>query len=213
MLRLWNRLTQLPDFRLTKRVFLWDCANNYPWAAEMSAIFTNLEQNFIFFNKLKCDLELSKQNLLMIYKTQWKCDVLKKPKLRKYVIFKKVYDTEIYVRLNLSRKQRSLCAQWRTGTLPLAVEVGRFKGIPEENRICTMCDLGLVEHEFHFVLYCPFYTDLRSILFERVQCLNPDVFWMSEGEMLSWIFSNEVFAFVNFICKAWERRQNVMYRV
>ena len=70
-----------------------------------------------------------------------------------------------YVRLNLSRMQRSLCTQWRPGTLPLAVEVGRFKGIPEEDRICIMSDLGVVADEFHFDLYCPFFIHRLKISF------------------------------------------------
>ena len=60
---------------------------------------------------------------------------------------------EIYVRQILG--SNDLCAQWRAGTLPLVVEVGRFKGIPEQNLILT-CDLGLVEDEFFFCFVLSF---------------------------------------------------------
>lgn len=41
-----------------------------------------------------------------------------------------------YVTANVSRSQRSLTAQLRTGIHPLTLEVGRFKNIQEENRLC-----------------------------------------------------------------------------
>ena len=87
--------------------------------------------------------------------------ILKKPKLRTYVGFKEEFFTEPYVTSYLKRGQRSLCAQLRAGCLLLAVEVGRYKGLPEEERV--------VEDEHHFVLYCPLYNDLILTLFEKAQ--------------------------------------------
>ena len=39
---------------------------------------------------------------------------------------------------------------------------GRQKGIPRELRICKSCDLGCVEDEYHFVIICPAYKNLRK---------------------------------------------------
>ena len=58
------------------------------------------------------------------HEDQWKEDIWKKPKLRNYVKLSD-YATESHVFLSLKRKQRALCAQLRTGTSPLAVEVGK----------------------------------------------------------------------------------------
>lgn len=41
---------------------------------------------------------------------------------------------EFYVVCNLKRRERSLCGQLRAGDLLLAVEVGRYKGLMEEQR-------------------------------------------------------------------------------
>ena len=129
-------------------------------------------------------------------------------KLRNYVHFKEDYITEPYVAFNLKRGQRSLCAQLRSGALPLAVEVGRYTGIPEEQRLCVLCDLGVVEDEIHFVFHCPLYNDVRKYLFEKMQDKNPDLFWMSECHMLSWLFNKDVFLFIE---KAWQLRWRTMY--
>ena len=47
-----------------------------------------------------------------------------------------------YVTANISTSQRFLTAQLRTGILPLTLEVGRFKNVQEENRLCELCELG-----------------------------------------------------------------------
>ena len=42
------------------------------------------------------------------------------------------------------------------------IEEGRQKSIPRELRICKSCDLGCVEDEYHFVIICPAYNNLRK---------------------------------------------------
>ena len=138
-------------------------------------------------------------------------DICKKAKLRNYIQIKDDYVTEPYVVFNLKRGQRSLCAQLRSGALPLAVEVGRYTGIPEEQRLCVVCDLGVVEDEFHFMFHCPMYNNLRLSLFEKMQDKNPDLFWMSECHMLNWLFNKEVFVLAKFIEKAWQLRWRTLY--
>jgi hypothetical protein len=69
------------------------------------------------------------------------CDVAghSKDKLRTYNMFKWNYESEEYVQKNFNRKMRSLIAQFRSGILPLQIEVGRFRNIPVENRVCFSC--------------------------------------------------------------------------
>ena len=79
---------------------------------------------------------------------------------------------------------------------PLAIEVGRYKGIPEEQRLC---DLGVVKQpapsRMDFILYsialCTVY--LRSCWFEKIPLKIPDLFWLSEAGMLSRLFNMEIF--------------------
>lgn len=53
--------------------------------------------------------------------------------------------TEPYIILYLKRRQRSHSALRRTSTLPLAVEVCRFKGTSEHLSLCEFCNLQVVE--------------------------------------------------------------------
>ena len=91
--------------------------------------------------------------------------------------------------------------------------MGRYKSIPEEERLCTLCDMGVVEDEYHFVFYCPLYSDLRTTLFEAAQSKNPDLFWMPESNMLKWLFSEEIFCLARFLEGAWHLRKRYLYPV
>ena len=62
----------------------------------------------------------------------------------------------------LSRRQRSALAKLRMGTLPLALETGRYVGRPVEERVCRTCDLGAVERETHFLFDCPGHDAIRE---------------------------------------------------
>ncbi len=90
--------------------------------------------SFIFYNRSQCNIKEIRSKLFLQYKEKWSADILHKPKLRTYTV-------ENYVKQNIPEIQRSLCAQLRSGTLPLAVETGRFSGVPEEQRLCLLCDL------------------------------------------------------------------------
>lgn len=81
---------------------------------------------------------------------------------------KNSHDVESYVKYNLSRRQRSLSAQLCSGTLPLAVETGRFNDISEEDRVCFVCNFGETEKGIHFLFYCPSNDDLRDLLFRKM---------------------------------------------
>ena len=115
-------------------------------------------------------------------------------------------DRTTLVGYDLSKSQRSLCAQFRSGILPLHVETGRYTGTELDQRLCGYCELGEVEDETHFLLYCPFYHDLRKTLFDKVH-----VGLSHDSDLIKYLFDNHSFAIANFIHKAWNRRKRVTY--
>ena len=44
----------------------------------------------------------------------------------------------------------------------LEIESGRFHIIPRENKLCKLCQQGVVESEFHCLLCCNHYHTLRD---------------------------------------------------
>ena len=67
-----------------------------------------------------------------------------------------------YVTARLSRKQRSLLAKLRSGTLPLALETGRYTQTPVNQRLCRSCNTNAIETELHFLFECDRYNDIRT---------------------------------------------------
>ena len=90
----------------------------------------------------------------------WDIDRYKSPKLRYYNLYKYDKSTEDYLYLNITEYQRSLFSQFRYGILPLEIEVGRYRDVPLENRICRLCDNGDIEDEIHF---CVDVVDMMSL--------------------------------------------------
>lgn len=75
-----------------------------------------------------------------------------------------------------NRKQRNAMAKLRLSSHCLLIETGRHNGITRENRKCTLCSRNDIEDEFHFVLICPLYHELRMIYIKRYFTHTPSMF-------------------------------------
>ena len=49
-------------------------------------------------------------------------------------------------------------------------------GLLRPLRVCTLCDHSDIEDEFHFILNCPFYSDLRKMYIEKYYYQKPSMF-------------------------------------
>ena len=58
----------------------------------------------------------------------------------------------------------------------LNIEKGRYNNENRRNRLCTVCHLNDVEDEFHFVLKCPLYDQLRRKYVKPYYYRKPSVF-------------------------------------
>ena len=120
---------------------------------------------------------------IKLFKTQ--CS--KSPKLRTYNSLFSVFDdqnlSDSYTRLCLPFIVRKRLSQLRLGVLPLRIETDRFSRVKVDakNRFCRqpLCKNSIVsshsdqlevENEFHFLMYCNQYADLRSVLFSKLSC-------------------------------------------
>ena len=131
ILRYWNRLIQMDNSRLCKKIFLWDyniCRNN--WSADVKCIMDKIGLTQRFEHLEVCDINNGKQLLYDMYMRDWSHKIQTVSKLRTYRTFKTSYHVEKYVLMNLNRRERSILAQFRIGILPLRVETGRYIGKP-----------------------------------------------------------------------------------
>ena len=79
-------------------------------------------------------------------KQAWLITIPNCGKLRSYIVFKRDFFLEKYLFQETLVSRKNL-TRLRMSFHKLAVESGRFNKTPFENRLCVMCDKGLVEDE------------------------------------------------------------------
>ena len=94
---------------------------------------------------------------------------------------------EKYVECISNDKLRSGLAAFRLSVHNLDIEKGRHINDPRENRICSM---STVESEFHVLLVCPCYSDIRRELL-------PSSAWPSVAKFISIVTTNSEGFFLN----------------
>ena len=79
-------------------------------------------------------------------------------KLQTFRHLKSDFRTEPCITCIIPCVARSSCAKFKCGVAPLQIELGRYFGQPENNRLCSMCQND-VESEFHALIDYNFYSD------------------------------------------------------
>ena len=212
MLRYWNRLCKLDNSFICKQIFNYEIDNlkKYTWVFNIKQIFMSLNLLSHFNEKKSVDLSICNKLLLKIMQEDWETKLPKKPKLREYQRFKEHLDLEEY--LYLPKHKRSLIAKIRSGTLPLAIETGRYSNIPLENRLCTLCNSKLIESEFHFMCICSKFEIIRKKYFAQYSAKWLD-FEMSDSETkFLYIMKNHQKILGNFIVELWEYRKELLFK-
>ena len=67
---------------------------------------------------------------------------------------------------------RIALTQFRLSAHNLEIEAGRHANIERNNRLCRLCNNGNVESEYHFLLICNHYNDLREKFLGNVSWAN-----------------------------------------
>ena len=86
----------------------------------------------------------------------------KNRKLESYVCYKIDYNVETYITCVDIDKFRRALANFRSSSHSLMIEKGRHYGLDRDVRFCPYCEC-ILEDEFHFLLVCPLYNELRSM--------------------------------------------------
>ena len=212
MIRFWNRLIEMHDDRLTKKVFLYDyekCCKN--WNSEIKDIFVKLDMENIFNERIVCDLNHVKTKIHEIMERNWRQEVNKKAKLRTFKTFKTELQAEPYVKFLTARQHRSLLAQLRCGVLPLRIETGRFARLDVTDRLCEVCNLAQIEDEQHFVMVCPLYENVRTNLYNHVQNQFPEFRIMNQQSKFEFLLKQRWRDLSKYIVQAWNIRKEKLY--
>ena len=121
-------------------------------------------------------IETFSQRLKDIYLQNWQSKISLSSKCDTYRLFKNIIHTELYLSCLNVKKYRICLSRFRCSCHELQIEKGRYVNIPREQRICKLCNLNVTEDEYHFLLVCPIYNNLRKKYIKEKYYVNPNAF-------------------------------------
>ena len=95
------------------------------------------------------------------YINEWNQKVSLSTSLQLYKEIKSTIDICSYLNKLTNIKYRKAISKIRLSSHNLNIEIGRHRQIERNNRKCPFCDLNELEDEYHFILICPQYCDIK----------------------------------------------------
>ena len=95
-------------------------------------------------------------------------------KLRTYNLVKQDFSMEAYLLVIKNKENRRNICKLRCGNHDLAIETGRFKKIPLDERVYTRCE-NKVEDELHFLTECELFDIVREKILNDVKEIDPNL--------------------------------------
>jgi len=145
------------------------------WAYHVKCLLEECGLSFIWQNQFNNEVNFNiiKQRILDIYCQQWYSEINNSRRLEAYCLFKQSFKFESYLDFITEPKYRIALTRFRTSSHDLAIETGRYDNLNREDRRCNNCNSRLIENEFHFLLTCGKYSELRSKYIKRYNCSWP----------------------------------------
>jgi hypothetical protein len=86
------------------------------------------------------------------------------------------FDLQYYLRKSFRENLIHYLSKYRLSSHKLAIEQGRYNKTERSRRACKYCNLDKVEDEYHFILECLHYGNLRSVYIKKYYYLRPSTF-------------------------------------
>ena len=107
------------------------------------------------------NFSIIKQRIRDQYLQKWSASLSSMSKLESYNRYKKTFNMEKYLQILSNDTLRKHLSSFRLVSHRLEIEMGRHNNIPREQRFCKVCNMQQTESEYHFLLVCPAYNNLR----------------------------------------------------
>jgi hypothetical protein len=183
LIKYWKKIISLEDDSLVKKTYYVLRNDDYNdktyknknWATQVKNILFEhgFQDIWLYENIDNYTVELIKKRITDTYCQSWYSNINNSPRLRTYAIFKHTLTREKYLDIIHENKFRYALARFRVSAHRLAIETGRYTGTEINERICLSCNMNQVESEYHFLLVCPKYRELRYKFLKPYFCRWP----------------------------------------
>ena len=150
------------------------------WASNICEILQSagLNEVWLFPESVSINVlvPLLRCRLRDIYITNWRTGLEMSSSLNIFREIKITFERSDYIDVLENTKYRNSLAKLRLASHKLNIEIGRHNNVPRHERKCLLCNLNDIEDEFHFVLKCPVYADIRKELVPRFYYSNTSMY-------------------------------------
>ena len=133
-----------------------------------------------FVEKEKLFLSVAKQRLIDLAYQKIDSFVDNSNKCFIYRHIHKHRQLQDYLVKNISSKCRQIITKFRVSAHRLSIETGRYDDVSRQRRMCTKCTIRDVEDEFHFILICPYYIEIRRQFIKLYFYNRPSVYKLTQ---------------------------------
>ena len=170
-IKYWIKLTKMNQNRFPSKCYKMlrdlDESGRITWASKVRELLFSYGFGYVWLVESVGDANLFmknfKQRLIDCSIQDWSSAIAESGKGRHYRFISPALQVANYINYNIPIKFRISLSKLRCSVHSLNVEVGRHNDIEYNLRTCSICNSMDVEDEFHFVMKCPAYSNLRDI--------------------------------------------------
>ncbi len=168
-LKYWLKIICMPDHRLPRKAYTMlvqlDNLGKNNWASCVRTLLFSYGFGFVWLSQsignVNMFLKQFQIRAIDMFKQDWHSELGDSSRYDVYRQFKSLLQTEFYLSYLPTTKLRNTFIRFRLGLNELMVNKGRYSKTEKSLRICPCCELG-VEDEYHFLLICPVYYNIRK---------------------------------------------------
>ena len=123
-----------------------------------------------------------------------------------YKRFKSLFCYEEYIDKIENDALRKQFSCLRLTSHCLEIEFGRFNGVDRQNRLCKLCQQNVIESEYHFIICCPRYSEIRRKYLGHIS-------WPNVNKFINFMSTKSKKTLINlakFIKEAFKIRKNTL---
>lgn len=185
----WGKMLISPENKIVYTVYRYlflqhfnsDCKS--PWIDCIQRILNMCGLQYVWQNHNFVNIEWLSATVNQRLKDQfmqiWSNDINCSSRGQVYKILKPYFGFEKYLDI-LPVKLRKKFIKFRTSNHRFPVETGRWYNIPLNERLCLLCNKGLIGDEFHYILECSALEEIRKKYINTKYWKRPNFFKFSE---------------------------------